>query len=138
MNCTECQEAENRFLDGELSPDRSARMFEHAASCAECRRFIHSLVRLNGELMRIPPVLPARGKQSMVFSPSTNSGPGRIWHHRFSVGVPAFALTLVMVAIVAALSFSHLRKPAPVYVTELPTLIVSPDSAVVASHELLH
>lgn len=139
MNCEDCQKAESRILDGELPPDRLSEMFRHAASCPECRRFFGSLVRLNNALTRMPPLLPTLDATQLTTFPGTElASSQRIWQRRFSLGVPVFALTVVMVAAVAVLSFSQIRKPVPVYVTQLPTLIVSPDSTMVAPVQPLH
>ncbi len=129
MNCDECRMAQSRFVDGELPPNQSAEMFDHAASCAECRSFFHALVRLNQKIERLPqPGVTTVEELSVGVSEPRAVQVPRLWQRRLSLRIPAFALTVGIVAAVAVLSFAQLRRPEPVYVTELPTLVVSADT----------
>lgn len=134
MNCEACRKAQSRFLDGELPPSQSGEMLDHAASCAECRVFFHGLVVLNQKIGHLPePVALPEAEHIPALSRQRPLRASRLWQQRMSLRVPAFALTVCIVAALAVLSFAQLRRPEPVYITELPTLVVSADTTSAAS-----
>jgi len=127
MTCEECQREQSRFVDGELPASQSADMMMHTSTCAGCRQFLSALVRLNTEVARLPQMQTVR-PQTFEMPRGELFHEKNFWQRRFTLRAPVFALTVLAVAILAVLSSYQFRRSVPVYVTELPTLVISADS----------
>jgi predicted anti-sigma-YlaC factor YlaD len=128
MSCEEYEQMASRLIDGEISPGASAGIFAHLASCEECRRFFHQVQELHGSLQRFAePPIPA--------VPTLRSAPAHaqkgFWLRQVSLRMPVVVATACIM--VAAVVFALKRNQEPVFITELPTVVVAADSTLTNS-----
>ena len=132
MSCEEYEQMASRLIDGEISPGASAGIFAHLASCEECRRFFHQVQELHGSLERMaePPIPSSR-----VQPPALRTEPGiaqkGFWLRQVSLRMPVVVATACIM--VAAVVFALNRNQEPVFITELPTVVVAADSTLTNS-----
>jgi len=133
MNHEQAQEQVSRFVDNDLPEKESAVFFAHLAECLQCREFFRAALQLRSGLKTDTMPVPAGvdSKLRRQFSTST-SKPRRsgsvLWGRTVTLRVPALALLICIVAVVAVLTSSGrslLRGPETVYVTKLPAVIIT-------------
>lgn len=129
MNYHEQERRVSALMDGELPATESGSVFQHLAECAECRMFYHRLLALSKTLDRGMELPRGDGRTGSV-EQSLWSGAHQDgwWKQRISMRVPAFALTLLLIAAGAFISFMELSRGTQsetVYVTKLPAVVIS-------------
>ena len=140
MTCEGYQEQVSQLIDNELEEQESPAMFAHLSTCAECRGFLHTSLRLRSGLQEHGPLLApthvdekvlgtAPSKRRLV--PDRLAIPSVLWKRRVSLPVPVAAAVIVLLMLGSiALSSLWFRGPEPqfqaqtVYVTTLPTVEV--------------
>lgn len=129
MSCEEYKQMASRLIDGEVSPGASAGIFAHLASCEECRRFFHQVQELHGSLQRFAePPIPPPGPQPPTLRPTPAITPQGFWLRQVSLRMPVVVATACIM--VAAVVFALKRNQEPLFITELPTVVVVADSTV--------
>jgi predicted anti-sigma-YlaC factor YlaD len=121
--CEEYQEIVSAYVDGESTSEETAEVFFHLGTCAECRTFMTSLLRLESFLQANEEI--ALGKAVPVHMP--------LWKRKISLSYPAAAAAIVFMLITGSLFFIQRSQPpeiinktqtAYVYVTSLPPVDV--------------
>lgn len=136
MTCEEHQEAISRFHDDELNESDSAVVFLHIGECQDCRRFMHSMVRLRHALHSKPiPSIPTSLDRRIQpkLRPYPEESVRRISSRRFFDSVIHVRASLATAIIVAALvgwglaaaalvGDKRTRSAEPAYIMALPTV----------------
>jgi anti-sigma factor RsiW len=113
MNCRDYQQMISRFVDQELKATAGAELFEHLGTCAQCREFLESTLKLTAELEKIemPPELAEAVGNQRPYVGARTSVPGFGQHRSLRSRISTFAL-LIMVTLFIGLLFSvNIDKP---------------------------
>ncbi|MBM4160654.1 MAG: hypothetical protein FJ217_06105 [Ignavibacteria bacterium] len=140
MACENYQEQVSRLIDNELGEHESPTLFGHLGTCAECRRFLHAMLKLRSGLQGQSPILaPADLDEKVLgaaptrrrFAPDRSAVRSFLWKRRISLPVPVAAVVVVLLMLCSILiSSSWLGGAGPdsesqtVYVTVLPAVEV--------------
>jgi anti-sigma factor RsiW len=116
--CEEVQEAISRYVDGELPASMESAVFEHAATCSECRGFLRSSMAIRAGLQadttpRVPERLDRRiqglrRRRSRVAALALLSD---WWDTRLRLPLPAVAGAVVIVLAMSALLLRAMTAP---------------------------
>jgi len=142
MTCEGYQEQVSQLVDNELGEREPPALFAHLSTCDECRRFLHTTLRLRAGLQEDAPVLASSrlDQKVMGIAPSAkryvadrSAARSFVGRRRISLPLPAAALVMVLlVALMAATSslwyptlHPHaVARAQTVYVTTYPTVEV--------------
>lgn len=142
MTCEGYQERVSQLVDNELGERESPALLAHLSTCKECRRFLHSTLRLRSGLLEDAPLLaPSRLDQRVLstaasekrYTPDRPAARIISWRRRVSLPLPAAALVMVLlVALMAATSslwyptlYPHSKATdRTIYVTTFPAVEV--------------
>jgi Putative zinc-finger len=120
-NCTRTEERLSDFLDGTLTPEESAAISAHAASCADCTRLIAQVRGVVNMMQQAPPLeLPAQLERKIL---DATLGPQKpeaesqgwlgwlsvLWQPRFAMGIVTVAASFVIVFHAATAPGSNLN-----------------------------
>ncbi len=111
MNCDDFQEDASQFMDGMLDASGQARLFTHLSSCAECRSFLASSVRVREVISKDPSTLPAgideeffeQLSSHQVLQSESHQGPQSFWRREVLLSYPLAAAALLLVALASVL-----------------------------------
>ena len=100
--CTECRELISAYLDGETSPDESARMRAHLATCEACRDTLEVYRRIGATVRSMPVVLAPADLTSAIYSQTIDSESRKLFlitgRMRYPLAAAAAALLIFVVA----------------------------------------
>ncbi len=121
MQCEEYAGQASLFIDGKLEAAEQALLFAHLSTCAECREFLESSVRIRQIARSEHVVVPASADEALFEAIAHRTGSGQRVHlirriggmlkeHRFAVPIPVFATLLALaIGLGAALSALFMR-----------------------------
>ena len=118
QTCEEVQEALSRYVDGELPASMESKVFEHAATCSECRGFLRSTMALRAELQAdAPPRVPGRLDRRIRGLRRRRSRVQGVavlrdwWNTRLPLPLPAVVGAVVLVLAMSALLLRAITAP---------------------------
>jgi predicted anti-sigma-YlaC factor YlaD len=122
MSCDDNQKMISKLIDGEVLQAESAAVFGHLAECTNCRGFYDELQKVSSSLDRLADAVP-EGLIREFRPPSFPSlmRPQTLWSRRIPLRLPVLALLVCVILASFFMSFST----ETVYVTKLPTTVVT-------------
>ena len=128
MNCTDNEMKINKLLDGELNKEEYMEVFQHLASCHQCRIFFHqmeglkdSLENLDQIFMELPhKVVPLPAHRSLR----------HFWRQKISVRAPIIVGGALLIIAVVILFYARPKPSETIYVGRLATVFVTADSSI--------
>ncbi len=127
INCTDNEIKISKLLDGELNKSDYAELFQHLASCDDCRIFFHQMQGLKNSLENMD---QASVEPAQMVAPAPSRPPLlHFWEQKITVRAPIIAFGLVLIAAVMILFFAR-PKSETIYCGRMATIVVSADSSI--------